>query len=304
MKTQITKDEMVDGVRVLHVKRVMSPKEADKRKTTYVTSDDYDLVINFDADGYDSATGELLFRFRRNAMPKEVLAAGVDNYKHSITISNNRGDAAGGTKRRVNPDGTLSNIMMADDTESGNVGYMNGGGLQPYCRTTAFGRNEVEKLQLGRPFVEYIDKKYKELCPEHHARQLKTANETNANYVLWDTAFSTITVNRNFRTAVHQDNGDHPEGFGNLFVYREGNWKQGYFTLIEFGLCVDMQNQDMLFVDVHKHHSNDEFVGMDPDNGDLRISFVLYYRTGLRTCKSPSVVVEELKNKKSSYLRI
>lgn len=302
--TQITKDETVDGIRILHLKRVKSFKEAQKMETTKITSNDYSLVVDADADGYDSATGALLFRFRKGEMPKEVLMAGVDNYKHSIAISNNRGNAAGGTKIRMNPDGTPSNIMMADDTESGNVGFLNGGGLQPYCRMTAFGRTEFEKLQLGRPFVEYVDKKYKELCPSQHAAQLKTANETNANYVLWDTAFSTITVNKNFRTAVHQDGGDHPDGFGNLFVYREGDWKKGYFTLPEWGVGIDMQNQDILFVDVHRFHGNEEFEGFDPNKGDLRISFVLYYRTGLRTCKSPSDQVKELKHKKSSYLRI
>ena len=304
MKPVIVKDEIINGIRTLHLKRVKSFEEAKKRKTTFVTPDDYGIVIDFDCDAYDSSTGELLLKFRKGEMSDEVLAAGVENYKHSIAISNNRGDAAGGTKRRENPDGTLSDIMMAEDTESGNVGFMNGGGLQPYCRMTAFGRNDFEKLQLGRPFVEFIDKKYKELCPTEHAAQLKTANETNANYVLWDTAFSTITVNKNFRTALHQDAGDHPDGFGNLFVYREGGWTRGYFTLIEWGVAIDMQNNDMLFVDVHRFHANDEFENFDPEKGDLRISFVLYYRTGLRTCPSPSEELKRLKTKKSSYMRL
>lgn len=130
---------------------------------------------------------------------------------------------------------------------------MDPGARTPYCRLTAFGREHFETyFQEGRPFVEFIDKKYKELCPEHHARQVKTANETNANFVLWDTAFSTITVNKDYRTAVHQDAGDHPEGFGNLFVYREGEWERGYFVLPEWGIGIDMQTQDMLFVDVHR----------------------------------------------------
>ena len=304
MKTQVTNLEEKDGVKIYTIKRAMSFLEASRLKTQHINETHYDLIIDHDADGYDEATGELLFRFRKGAMPKEILDAGVENYKHSIAVSNNRGDAAGGTKERMNPDGTPSGIFMAADTHSGNVGFMDGGGLQPYCRMTAFGRNEFEKLQMGKPFVDYIDLKYKELCPKQHAAQLKSANETNANYVLWDTAFSTITVNKNFRTAVHQDGGDHPEGFGNLFVYREGDWTKGYFTLPEWGIGVDMKNQDMLFVDVHRFHGNEEYENFDPENGDLRISFVLYYRTGLRTCKTPSEQVADLKHKKSSYLRI
>lgn len=302
-KTQVIKQEEKDGVKIYHLRRILSFAEGCKMKKDFVNDSHYDMIIDHSADGYDADTGELLFRFRKKEMPMDVLMAGVDNYKHSISVSNNRGDAAGGTYERLDENGNGTGIFMADDTHSGNVGFMNGGGLQPYCRMTAFGRDHFETFfQGGRPFVEYIDAKYKELCPEHHKRQLKTANETNANYVLWDTAFSTITVNKNFRTRIHQDAGDHPEGFGNLFVYREGDWTGGYFTLPEWGIGVDMRNQDMLFVDVHRLHGNSAWT-LDPEK-DLRISFVLYYRTGLRTCKSPSEQVKELKHKKSSYHRI
>ena len=305
MKTQIVRQEEKDGVSIYHLKRVMSFKEAQDRKATWVTGEDYDLIVDHDADGYDASTGELLFRFRKSAMPMETLKTGIDNYKHSVSLSNQRGDSAGGTKDLGNGN------SGSPDVTSGNVGFMDPGARTRYCRTTAFGRNSPELLAMGRPFVEYIDDKYKELCPEHYARQIKTANETNANFVLWDTAFSTITVNKNFRTAIHQDAGDHPEGFGNLFVYREGNWTKGYFCLVEYGVGVDMQNQDMLFVDVHKWHSNApaEIDGKEVEfkefpEGNIRYSFVLYYRSGLRTCKQPSVQLAETKQKKSSYLRL
>ena len=292
-----------DGIKIYKVDRVMSFADAKKRRTTQVEDSDYSFVIDHDADAYDSATGELLFRFRKGAMPTDVLDAGVSNFKHSIAHSANRGDAAGGTKARLDSEGNPTNVMMAEPVESGNVGFMDAGGMQRYCRMTAFGREHFDKLQLGRPFVEFIDKKYKELCPTKHAAQLKTANETNANYVLWDTAFSTVTVNKNFNTAIHVDGGDHPEGFGNLFVYREGDWTGGYFTLLEYGIAIDMANQDMLFVDVHRHHANSPWT-LDPENGDLRISFVLYYRTGLMKCDSPSEEVRKAKMKSGQYLRL
>ena len=302
---KIVKQENIDGVMVYTLQRELSSKYVHDNIRQHKIEEHPELVIDHSADGYDAATGELLFRFRKDEMPEEILMAGVDNYRHSITVSGLRGDAAGGTTERLDKDGNPTGIFMAEDTTSGNVGFMNGGGMQPYCRLTAFGREHYETyFKDGRPFVDYIDAKYKELCPDHHKRQLKTANETNANYVLWDTAFSTITVNQNFRTAVHQDAGDHPEGFGNLFVYREGEWTGGYFTLPEWGVGVDMQNKDMLFVDVHRFHGNSPWT-LDEDNGeDLRISFVLYYRTGLRKCLGPTEQLKKLKHKKSSYHRI
>ena len=299
MQPKIISKEVVDGVTIYKLQRVLTSKQAKARKATWVDEKDYGLIVDQDADGYDASTGELLFRFRKGAMPMDILMTGVDNFKHSIAWSNQRGDSAGGTFTDENGN------SGSPDVESGNVGYMDPGARTRYCRLTAFGRNYFDTFfQNGRPFVEFIDKKYKELCPEHHSRQLKTANETNANFVLWDTAFSTITVNKNFRTAIHQDQGDHPEGFGNLFVYREGDWTRGFFTLVEYGIGVDMQNQDMLFVDVHKWHSNDEFKDFDEDKGHLRISFVLYYRSGLRKCEQPSVQMEKFKRTKSSFMRL
>ena len=113
-----------------------------------------------------------------------------ENYKHSLSISTNqRETAAGGTKPQTyeQEDGSVSKVMEAAPVLSGNVGYMDPGGLNRYLSDlTAFGRDHFETyFQGGFPFVEFIDKKYKELCPDHHKRQLKTANETNANYVLW-----------------------------------------------------------------------------------------------------------------------
>lgn len=263
-----------------------------------------EFIVDHSCDIYDEATGDLLAKFRKKEMPMDVLMAGVDNFKHSIAKSANRGDAAGGTVARLDKDGNPTGVMMAEEVDSGNVGYMDPGGMQRYCRLTAFGREHYDTyFKDGRPFVDFVDKKYQELCPKQHSAQLNTANETNANYVLWDTAFSTVTVNKNFRTAVHQDGGDHPDGFGNLFVYREGDWKGGYFTLPEWGIGVEMDNTDMLFVDVHRWHANSPW-DLDPENGDLRISFVLYYRTGLRTCKSPTEVVHDAKMKSGQYLRL
>ena len=304
-----------EGFPIYHVERQLTDKYVHDNIYKHKVKDEhYSFVLDHSADVYDAATGDMLARFRKGAMPMDILLAGYDNFKHAIAKSSNRGAAAGGFKPRgTNKDGSASKVMEARLVDSGNVGYMNPGGLNRFCRLTAFGREHYDKLGMGMPFVEFIDDKYKELCPDHHKRQLKTANETNANYVLGDTAFSTITVNKNFRTAVHQDDGDHPEGFGNLFVYREGPWSKGFFTLPEFGIGVDMQNQDMLFVDVHRWHGNAaaeykgeevDFDSFNDDSENLRVSFVLYYRTGLRKCLGPEQELERVQNQSGGYLKL
>ena len=284
------------------LKKVLDDKQAAKLKTKYMDKKHYNQIIDHDADGYDAYTGELLFRFRKGAMPMDVLVNGYQSFKKSIELTESRGAASGSSHKRIRKDGSISNITVGNKVESGSVGYMDKNAMVHYCRKTAFAKKYFEEFEQGIPFVQFVDQKYKELCPEHYAKQKAIALGTNKNYVIGDTSFTTVTVNKNFRTAVHQDAGDFSDGFGNLIVYREGDWDGGYFVLPEYGVAIDLQNTDMLFVDVHKWHGNTEFTNCQPDW--LRISFVLYYREYMYKCKSPKEQLEQVKQEKTGYLTL
>jgi hypothetical protein len=283
------------------LKRVIPVEEADALKTTYLNENDFTVLIDHDADGYD-LNGNLLFRYRKNAIPTDILKLGVDSFKDSIELTESRGAASGSSHKRIRKDGSVSNITVGNKVESGNVGYMDSSAMVKYCRKTAFARKYFDKFTAGIPFVQYIDKKYEELCPEHYAKQKAIAVGTNQNYVIGGTAFTTVTVNKNFRTAVHQDAGDYRDGFGNLIVYREGHYDGGFFCLPEFGVAIDMQNNDVLFADVHRWHGNTEMTNKSKDW--LRISFVLYYREYMYKCSQPSEELERVKQEKTGYLTL
>lgn len=283
------------------LKRVIPVEEASNLKTTYLNDNDYSVLIDEDADGFD-LYGNLLFRYRKNAIPTETLKLGVDSFKDSIELTESRGSASGSSHKRIRKDGSVSNITVGNKVESGSVGFMDSGAMVKYCRKTAFAKKYFDKFTAGIPFVQYIDKKYEELCPEHYAKQKAIALGTNQNYVIGNTSFTTVTVNKNFRTAVHQDAGDYKEGFGNLIVYREGHYEGGFFCLPEFGVAIDMQNNDLLFADVHKWHGNTEITNKSEDW--LRISFVLYYREYMYKCSQPENELEKIKKDKTGYLTL
>ena len=219
------------------VKRVLSKENAAKLKTKFLTEKHYNKLITEDTDAYDNF-GNLLFRFRKNAIPFDILKSGVDAFESSIELTESRGSASGSSHKRIRKDGSVSNITVGNKVESGSVGYMDSGAMVKYCRKTAFARNHFEKFKKGVPFVQFIDKKYAELCPTHYAKQKAIAEGTNKNYVIDGTSFTTVTVNKNFRTACHQDAGDFADGFGNLIVYREGNYDGGFFVMPEFGVAI------------------------------------------------------------------
>jgi hypothetical protein len=283
------------------LKKQLTDEQTEKLKGKYLNDKNYDLLITEDADGYD-INGKLLFRFRKNAIPLETLMLGVDSFKDSIEVTESRGYASGSSHKRIRKDGSVSNITVGNKVESGSVGFMDSGAMVKYCRKTAFAKNYFDKYKSGIPFVKFIDDKYKELCPVHYAKQKAISQGTNQNYIIGDTSFTTVTVNKNFRTAVHQDAGDYPDGFGNLIAYREGNWTGGYFCLPQYKVAIDLQNTDVLFVDVHKWHGNTDFI--NTEENWLRISFVLYYREYMYKCKQPTEELLKMKMDKTGYLNL
>ena len=289
-------------VKIYKLKRVLDFKQARRLKTTYLNDNSYNLLIQSDSDGYDYNTNQLLFKFRKKVIPFDVLKQGADAFEPSIEVTESRGAASGSSHKRIRKDGSISNITVGNKVESGSVGYMDKNAMVHYCRKTAFAKKYFDKFKQGIPFVQYVDNKYKELCPEHYAKQKAIALGTNKNYIIQDTSFTTVTVNKNFRTAVHKDSGDFSDGFGNLIVYREGNYNGGYFVLPEYGVAVDLHNTDILFVDVHKWHANTNFTDCSPDW--KRISFVMYYREYMYNCKSPKEELQSVKQQKTGYLTL
>lgn len=274
---------------------------ADHLKGTFLDENSYDTLITDDADGYD-LHGNLLFRYRKNAIPCDLLKSGYLAFKDSITLTDGRGIASGSSHKRIRKDGSVSNITIGNKVYSGNVGYMDAGAMVHYCRKTAFARDYFEQFKEGIPFVEFIDSKYSELCPDHYKKQIAIARGTNQNYRIGDTSFTTVTVNSNFQTAVHKDSGDFPEGFGNLIVYREGDYKGSYFCLPEYRVAIDMQNFDILFADVHSWHGNTPFTDCSDDY--MRIAFVMYYREYMYKCKQPSAELHKIKQEKTGFLTL
>ena len=174
------------------------------------------------------------------------------------------------------------------------------------CRLTHFTRTNYDKYKDGLSFIKHIDNMFKKLIPESHEKQLERANK-KGHLKIPDTSFSTITINRNFRTAVHKDAGDFKEGFGNLTVIERGKYHGGYTVFPQFGVGVDVRSGDFLAMDVHQWHSNtaiyetvedkeynDKLEKVYNDNPDVgtvgldknytRLTFVCYLRQKILDC--------------------
>lgn len=282
--------------------------------------DDVD-VIGVEADG----TEHVLIKFRKNVVSKELVQEAWDAFRGAAGPSRNRGAAAGpidiggkywGKRKPTGVDrwstrymqgGKVSKMRVNNNVASGVVGYYE---KTPFlgipCRMTAYARSNMKNFLHGFKFLHRIDALFKQLIPDAHKKQLAIVKKTPA-YRIGSTAFSTVTVNNNFRTALHKDAGDYRGGFGNLSVIEWGKYHGGHTLMPRFKIGVDVRTGDFLAMNVHEWHTNSpiyetaedkafnktlpDIRTRDPEVGvagsDFRFSrltFVCYYREKLQEC--------------------
>jgi hypothetical protein len=148
------------------------------------------------------------------------------------------------------------------------------------CRKTAYTLKNEDKFEKCLKVFKRINKLYKKLVPDHYEYQKKFIDLINPEFVIKDTIFTTVTVNRNFRTALHRDSGDLKDGFGNLIVCSEGDYTGAYTMFPQYGIGVNCVDGDFIAMNVHEWHCNSKMEG----DGN-RVSYVLYLREKmLKTC--------------------
>jgi len=168
---------------------------------------------------------------------------------------------------------------------SGIAGFYNRYPRIPFGRATRYTEENMDKFKLCYPYMRTLNKLFKDLVPERYAHQKAVADRIDKRFVVAeDTAFSTITVNKNYRTTAHVDGANHPGGFSNLStVTKDGKagWSGGLFVLPEFRVAIDLKPGDALLVDncgiIHGNTEIKPPAGMDVEDME-RISLVSYMR--------------------------
>jgi hypothetical protein len=304
---------------ILVIPELLTEEYLQSKEGEYFPLNSYKHVIKSDADVYGiDANGNktLLLKFRKNLIPLDVCQTALVNLKKASMRKNDNRGAAGGvldpnklpkyikgfvkpgkfrTVGYYNAQGKAINSSLGNISQSNIIGFYdkadrNLGRGAPKCRLTAFTAKEVEKWTESLPFLKYADACFRVLVPEHHKAQWNRAHATE--FVVPDTSFSTITINHNWRTALHKDDGDFEGGFGNLMVLEEGKYDGGYTGFPRYGACVDVRMGDFLAMNVHDWHCNTPLTGPKNKDGSddfTRLSVVCYLREGMLKCKGTSL---------------
>jgi hypothetical protein len=258
--------------------------------------------------------GDPLLILLRQALPSPLLHATYEAVAPLVRSSprHNRGRAAGtipvhddprlyiggvprgghigkktGTRYQpVKRDGTLSRTVYARDTPSFVMGYADRSARFPYCRQTAYTAKYPDRTQAVLPTLAVLSDLFATALPARYAAQAAAARQTSPAFLLQGSVFTTLTCNRNWQTALHQDAGDLAEGFGVMLCLRAGRYTGGLYVMPAYGVAVDLQHGDVLLSDVHEWHGNTAIIG--DTNHYERITIVCYYRTHMRDCGTPA----------------
>jgi hypothetical protein len=155
----------------------------------------------------------------------------------------------------------------------------------PYGRATSYTEKNFEKFKGCYPFMQSLNKGFKDLLPWRWANQKEAADNLDPRFLVPETVFTTITVNKSFRTACHRDAGDLNKGLSNLLVLGDGEYTGGYLVFPQIRVAVNVRPGDLLLVNNHEViHGNTPII-LNHENAE-RISIVCYFREKMLELKS------------------
>lgn len=179
----------------------------------------------------------------------------------------------------------ISVTNYAKSVYSGVAGWYDRYPRIPWGRATSYTEKNFNTFKECFPFMKSLNRGYKYLLPWRWSNQRAAADKIDSRFLVPDTVFTTITVNKSFRTAAHRDAGDFSDGLSNLLVVGSGDYTGGYLVFPELRVAVNVRPGDLLLVNNHEIiHGNTPIVLNNPDAE--RISLVCYFREKMLELKS------------------
>jgi len=212
--------------------------------------------------------GDVCAELHCNVIPPSLHKFAHKLWKHVKELPSNRAIATGSLSLlRLKNDGTLGNrravpmralrVLAQQHTAQGSIGYLDATPDQP-CHKTRLTKDHRKMLDDNKPLITLVDQLYNQYLPDIYARQ-RAEVENVPRWRLWDTAFTTIYLAKNFRTAYHRDRGNLTGVMTALMPM--GNFVGGELVLPRWRIAFALKPGDLLFFDPQQLHGNLPFEG-------------------------------------------
>lgn len=237
----------------------------------FYDEDYFTTRITTNTDFY--VNGKLLCCLRRNVFDNDRWFPIVDTHlRKPLLTSNNRRVAGDDPRKRVN-----SGIIGFFDRLTPQMKHRTG--LSKAGRPTAFVRKYPREWGLLQPLFRALDRWYRKSSPRSYHIQKKAIGEVAPALRINNTVFTTVTVNRDWRTAAHTDKGDFKEALSCIAFLGRG-FRGGYFGFPRYRILIEARPGDAILADPHEPHCNTRIEKTEA-NG-TRYSMVCYLREDLR----------------------
>lgn len=160
-------------------------------------------------------------------------------------------------------------------------------------KAMTMGKNQ----DLWTRIIHYVDLIFKINHRDYYTNQYNLTRK-NIDATLYQSIFSTITINYSLRTSIHTDAQNYKDGLGVIIVcpdpeHPHFGFKGGELLLPRYRIGFPMQYGDLLFFDSKEYHCNAELTGepaeykcgkkfwKNQEHRYNRISFVFYAREDL-----------------------
>lgn len=266
----------------------------------FIEDKDFDICLGEEDTFVTKPDGSCLCIFLKNAIPVDVNTQAWSVLHGYNEKTDNRGVAAGIKARPLKKlDGTLSKQMKVPrgwEVISGVIGFFERSPRFPYCHPCGWVVNNPEKYKALIPLCEHVDGLFRAHLPDRWNAQKAIADTVHPAWRIGGTTFSTLTINKNFRTAAHLDAGDLPDGMSCISVITEGRYVGGKLAFPDFRVAADLKTGDLLIFDPHEWHGNTQIVPLTKKT--QRCSIVYYMREKMCKCLSPEEELTQAKARK------
>ena len=156
-------------------------------------------------------------------------------------------------------------------------------GRNPYCRLSSVTQLNPEAYEYFSPLYQEVSKISEKAFPEKASLVKEGLSGADPYYTLFNTMFTCITVNWNFRLASHFDGRNFEGGFATLTAFERGEYGGHYLVFPELRLAFDLRQGDTISADTSNLlHGNTEKTG----DGE-RVSLVFFTRQDIaKLCHS------------------
>lgn len=264
----------------------------------YLTSEHYDYLFNQEVE-VRGPDGELVFILLKNRIDLKMLRESWAIIKKINMKSSNRGTASGiKMKPRRRRDGTLSKTLVAPkgmEVISGVIGYADRYPRLPYCRSCSWNQSHPKSWNKLLPLFKKVSDLHCDNEKLGVELQKDYISKTHKDFVIKDTIYTSVTVNKNFRCAAHKDKGNLEEGTASMLYLSQGKFKGGHLVFPEYRVAAEMHSGDLIiFHNMKAFHGNTKIIGLSKDY--QRCTVVFYYKKGMINCGS---IEDELKRAQS-----